>query len=169
MRFITLLIVMLPTVVLAQETTKVSSNVPADIFNYFTATAALIIISLVGAIIALWRKQGSELSKAEHEWLKALYEMHNVKDVDGIYTWMTPRSTIFSILAKVNTLETVQSVTTRLDLEQEGRRQDIERLMSEQKEVFIKGLELTGKLPLLMNEIKRLLERVEVLLSDKDH
>jgi len=57
---------------------------------------------------------------------------------------------------------------TRLDAEQEGRRADIERLMGEQKEVFLKGLELTGKLPALMTDLKNLLEKVETLLRRQE-
>ena len=36
------------------------------------------------------------------------------------------------------------------------------------KDVFIKGLELTGKLPPLMNDLKALLERVERLLRSQE-
>ena len=56
----------------------------------------------------------------------------------------------------------------KLETEQKGRREDIERLMGEQKEVFIKGLELTGKLPPLMNDLRMLLERVERLLRSQE-
>ena len=56
----------------------------------------------------------------------------------------------------------------KLESEQEGRREDIERLMGEQKDVFVKGLELTGKLPPLMNDLRGLLERVERLLRNME-
>lgn len=68
-----------------------------------------------------------------------------------------------AMLQKVH--DTFLPLIGQLQEEQKGRREDIERLLGEQKEVFIKGLELTGKLPPLMSDLKSLLVKVETLLK----
>lgn len=79
-------------------------------------------------------------------------------------TGLTPEQA--TILQKIH--DDLLPLVTKLETEQEGRREDIERLMGEQKDVFIKGLELTGKMPPLMTDLKGLLERVERLLRNQE-
>ncbi len=64
--------------------------------------------------------------------------------------------------------EVLLPLNQQLQEEQAGRRADIERLMGEQKEVFVKGLELTGKLPPLMADTRDVLIRVESLLRRQE-
>jgi len=80
-------------------------------------------------------------------------------------TGLTPEQA--AVLKKVH--DDLLPLVTKLETEQEGRREDIERLMGEQKDVFIKGLELTGKMPPLMTDLKALLERVERLLKAQEN
>ena len=77
---------------------------------------------------------------------------------------LTPAQVI--VLQKIH--DDLLPLVGKLEIEQVGRREDIERLMGEQKEVFVKGLELTGKLPPLMGDLKTLLERVERLLRNQE-
>lgn len=55
----------------------------------------------------------------------------------------------------------------KLEQEQKERREDIERLMNEQKDVFMKGLTLTGKITPLMDDLRQLLARVEDALTEE--
>ena len=80
-------------------------------------------------------------------------------------TGLTPEQA--AILKKIH--DDLLPLAAKLETEQEGRREDIERLMGEQKDVFIKGLELTGKMPPLLIDLKGLLERVERLLRAQEN
>lgn len=87
-----------------------------------------------------------------------------------VFLWRSKSSGLtanqIAILKKIH--DDLLPLVGKLETEQEGRRDDIERLMGEQKDVFIKGLELTGKLPPLMESLKALLERVERLLRTQE-
>ena len=87
-----------------------------------------------------------------------------------VFLWRSKASGLtmdqVAILKKIH--DDLLPLVGKLENEQEGRRDDIERLMGEQKDVFVKGLELTAGLTPLMESLKALLERVERLLRTQE-
>lgn len=173
MRLLLIPLAFIPTLAYGQDPRpEVISTVPADVFNYFAWAAGVLIVGLVGAIITLFKRQGKTgLSSEEHEWLKWLKDVHDNRDQDGILGWMVPRpwgEMLSNIAQAVKQQAEVADVRDRLEQEQTERREQVEALLREQKDIMQIALETNTKVGMALEDNHKVLERVEQLLRRQD-
>ena len=167
-----LLLLFWPALAYAQDPRpEVTTAVPADVFNYFAWAAGIIVVGLVAGIVALFRRQGmTGLSKEESEWLKWLQIAHDSKDSDGVYNWMVPRSwgtVITQVAICLKKQEEIVDVRKRLEQEQTERRQQVETLLREQKDIMQAALESTTRIGVALESSNNLQQRIERLLTER--
>jgi flagellar motility protein MotE (MotC chaperone) len=172
MRFL-LLLILLPTVAYGQDPRpEVVSTVPADVFNYFAWAAGIIIAAQAAGVVALFKRSGKAgLSQEEHEWLKWLKDTHDQRDTDGILTWMVPRpwgEILKNVQEAVKQQMEVDEVRERLEQEQTERREQVEALLREQKDIMQIAMETNIKIGTALDNNHNVLGRVEQLLASKD-
>ncbi len=173
MHYLMIALILLPVIVFGQPVEPVPSptvttNVPADVFNYFAGAAGLIILGLVSAIGILWKSRAqSGMSADEHEMLKWLKDSHDQK-TEGVFDWIVPRvwGTTLSNLAKAAKQQAdINDVRDRLEQEQTERREQVEALLREQKDIMQIALETNNKVGSALEDNHRILEKVAELLK----
>ena len=115
---------------------EVTSDVSADLFNYFAWAAGIVILGLVLAIGVLWRSRGhSGLSVEQNAMLAWLKESHDQK-TDGVFDWMIPKiwgEMLTNIAEAAKQQGDINDVRDRLEQEQTERREQVEALSVSKK------------------------------------
>jgi len=124
---------------LAQD---VKEAVPAELFNWFVGSAIAIIGGLVSAIIALWLRKGVTEQDRQHLALLPTLAQNAINQTQ------------------------IDNLTQQLIKEQADRREDIERLVGEQKDLMVSSLEMNNTLGTSLDGVKSTLERVETALRE---
>ncbi len=176
MRYLIVLLVLMPAFAFGQPgpepAPKVTESVSAEMFNYFAWAAGVVILGLVAAIGILWRSRGqSGLSAEEHEWLKWLKDTHDNRDQDGILTWVVPRpwgEILKNIQEAIKQQSEIEEVRDRLEQEKTERREQVETLLREQKDMMRIGMEANAKISIALENNHQVLDRVERLLAHKE-
>jgi len=149
----------------------VTNDVSADVFNYFAWSAGAIILGLVGAISVLWHSRSkSGLSSEEHAILVWLKDAHDQK-TEGVFNWMVPRvwgEMLTNVAEATKQQQDIGEVRERLDQEQTERREQVEALLREQKDIMQIALETNNKVGTALEGNQKILEKVEELLKKKE-
>jgi hypothetical protein len=175
MRLLFPLLILLPAVVFGQdiptEAPKIKDAVSGEVFNYFAWAASAIIIGLVGAIGIMWRSRSkSGLSADEHAILLWLKEAHDQK-TEGVFNWMVPRvwgETLANIAEACKQQADIGEVRDRLEKEQTERREQVEALLREQKDIMQIALDTNIRVGTALEGNQKILEKVEELLKKKE-
>ena len=173
MRIFIGLLILIPAIVFGQPiepSPTVTNAVPADVFNYFAGAAGAIILGLVAAIGILWRSRAkSGMSTEEHEMLKWLKDSHDQK-TEGVFDWIIPRiwgTTLVDLAEAAKQQEDINDVRDRLEQEQTERREQVEALLREQKDIMQMSLETNNKVGSALEDSHKILETVAELLKEK--
>jgi hypothetical protein len=126
---------------LAQD---VAEPIPAELFNWFVGIAVAIVTAMAAAITALWLRKG-------------------VTSEDRKNLALLP-----ALAANVINQTQIDNLNQKLITEQSERRQDIERLVGEQKDLMVSSLGMNNKLSTSLDGVKTALERVETTLKEQE-
>lgn len=121
---------------------EVADPIPAELFNWFIGISGSIMAAMAAAITALWLRKG-------------------VTSEDRKNLALLP-----ALAANAVNQTQIDNLNEKLIIEQAERREDIERLVGEQKDLMVGSLEMNNKLSGSLDGVKSALERVEVAMKE---